>query len=419
MPARKCPGVRGKTCGKFMSSLDVDPHPTCNLCRGQTCTRETTCSHCCLWPSEQWTIYEKKGSYSAQKAKKKGSKVHEKSEKLLSAKCLTSPAKSDTSVSNSAFQASIDLRMISQEQKIQAQADKLDQMMSVLQEIAQKPRIPMPNQDVFMPSTSSISVNPLSLNPEVLIKVEPQDPEIEIIDLDQDVPAQHEDLSIAPEIELHAPVDGLLDFETVEREMASRLIVEAPRDVSSIPVEVSSLSTVQIQQPSRVHESVTGHGLSTLTTEPLVDQRIVDDGQVDKTRSVSNIRGETRESSKVIDNKDDTAGSSRYVDKDTTKGESSRNDLSLNRHSDRSRDRRRRSNDRAGSNDRSRDRRSPYEYSEAEDYRCASRYDNVRYYRFRDDRVGDQRFYRYDRRYFSRSRSRSRSRIRDNRDKYK
>ena len=70
---------------------------------------------------------------------------------------------------------------------------------------------------------------------EKLPSNEPQDSEIEIIDLDQDVPVQQEDLSTALEIELNAPVDGLLDFGTVEREMSSRLVDEAPRDASSMP----------------------------------------------------------------------------------------------------------------------------------------------------------------------------------------
>ena len=37
---RICPGVGGRKCGAFLSSLDRDPHPTCARCRGKISTRD-------------------------------------------------------------------------------------------------------------------------------------------------------------------------------------------------------------------------------------------------------------------------------------------------------------------------------------------------------------------------------------------
>ena len=41
-----CPGVGGRKCGAFLSSLDRDPNPTCARCRGKICTRDMTCDFC-------------------------------------------------------------------------------------------------------------------------------------------------------------------------------------------------------------------------------------------------------------------------------------------------------------------------------------------------------------------------------------
>ena len=64
---RLCPGVGGRKCGAFLSSLDRDPHPTCTRCRGKICTRDTTCDFCAEWSSTQWEAFAKKRSYKERK----------------------------------------------------------------------------------------------------------------------------------------------------------------------------------------------------------------------------------------------------------------------------------------------------------------------------------------------------------------
>ena len=57
---RLCPGVGGRKCGAFLSSLDRDPHPTCTRCRGKVCTRDLTCDFCARWSSSQWEAFAKR-----------------------------------------------------------------------------------------------------------------------------------------------------------------------------------------------------------------------------------------------------------------------------------------------------------------------------------------------------------------------
>ena len=64
---RLCPGVGGRKCGAFLSSLDRDPHPTCTRCRGRVCTKDLTCDICVAWSSAQWKAFAKKRSYTERK----------------------------------------------------------------------------------------------------------------------------------------------------------------------------------------------------------------------------------------------------------------------------------------------------------------------------------------------------------------
>ena len=64
---RLCPGVGGRKCGAFLSSLDRDPHPTCTRCRGKVCTRDLTCDFCAGWSSSQWEAFAKKRTYAERK----------------------------------------------------------------------------------------------------------------------------------------------------------------------------------------------------------------------------------------------------------------------------------------------------------------------------------------------------------------
>ena len=61
---RLCPGVGGRKCDAFLSSLDRDPHPTCTRCRGKICTMDLTCDICVEWSSAQWEAFAKKRSYA-------------------------------------------------------------------------------------------------------------------------------------------------------------------------------------------------------------------------------------------------------------------------------------------------------------------------------------------------------------------
>ena len=64
---RLCPGVGGRKCGAFLSSLDRDPHPTCTRCRGRICTKDMTCDFCVGWSPLQWEAFAKKRSYKERK----------------------------------------------------------------------------------------------------------------------------------------------------------------------------------------------------------------------------------------------------------------------------------------------------------------------------------------------------------------
>ena len=57
---RICPGVGGRKCGAFLSSLDRDPHPTCPRCRGKICIKDMTCDFCVGWSPAQWELFAKK-----------------------------------------------------------------------------------------------------------------------------------------------------------------------------------------------------------------------------------------------------------------------------------------------------------------------------------------------------------------------
>ena len=64
---RLCPGVGGRKCGAFLSSLDRDPHPTCSRCRGRICTKGMTCDFCVGLSPSQWEAFAKKRSYKERK----------------------------------------------------------------------------------------------------------------------------------------------------------------------------------------------------------------------------------------------------------------------------------------------------------------------------------------------------------------
>ena len=64
---RLCPGVGGRKCGAFLSSLERDPHPTCTRCRGKVCTCDFTCDICIAWSSAQWELFAQKRSYKERK----------------------------------------------------------------------------------------------------------------------------------------------------------------------------------------------------------------------------------------------------------------------------------------------------------------------------------------------------------------
>ena len=64
---RICPGVGSRKCSAFLSSLDMDPHPTCARCRGKICTRELTCDFCVGWSPAQWELFSEKRTYKGRK----------------------------------------------------------------------------------------------------------------------------------------------------------------------------------------------------------------------------------------------------------------------------------------------------------------------------------------------------------------
>ena len=70
-----CPGVGGRNCGAFLSSLDRDPHPTCARCRGKICTRDMTCDFCVGWSPAQWELFAKKTTYKERKTSRPSGSV--------------------------------------------------------------------------------------------------------------------------------------------------------------------------------------------------------------------------------------------------------------------------------------------------------------------------------------------------------
>ena len=61
---RLCPGVGGRKCVAFLSSLDRGLHPTCTRCRGWVCTEDLTCDIYVDWSSAQWEAFAKKRSFA-------------------------------------------------------------------------------------------------------------------------------------------------------------------------------------------------------------------------------------------------------------------------------------------------------------------------------------------------------------------
>ena len=64
---RICPGVGDRKCGAFLSTFELDPHPTCARCRGKICTMTLTCDFCAVWSAAQWERFNKKRSYKERK----------------------------------------------------------------------------------------------------------------------------------------------------------------------------------------------------------------------------------------------------------------------------------------------------------------------------------------------------------------
>ena len=58
MEQRRCPGVSGQRCHKFMCAIDRDNHPLCPTCRGKECSRDDTCDVCVKWGEREWIYFE-------------------------------------------------------------------------------------------------------------------------------------------------------------------------------------------------------------------------------------------------------------------------------------------------------------------------------------------------------------------------
>ena len=63
---RRCPGLgdSGKSCNRFLPSVDVDPHSKCATCRKSVCSREIPCPECLLWSEDQWKKFLKRQARS-------------------------------------------------------------------------------------------------------------------------------------------------------------------------------------------------------------------------------------------------------------------------------------------------------------------------------------------------------------------
>ena len=48
-PPRKCSGLEGKVCGRFLPAENHDPLRLCVSCRGKSCTVDDHCAECAEW----------------------------------------------------------------------------------------------------------------------------------------------------------------------------------------------------------------------------------------------------------------------------------------------------------------------------------------------------------------------------------
>ena len=64
---RRCPGLEGRTCGKFRSSETADPHSLCSECRGPNCNEDRKCEECIDWDEDQWIRFRRRGKYHSRK----------------------------------------------------------------------------------------------------------------------------------------------------------------------------------------------------------------------------------------------------------------------------------------------------------------------------------------------------------------
>ena len=196
-----------------MSSTEEDPHPTCKYCRGNECAKDNQCDFCALWSDEQWAKFEQRGTYSKKKKHKStSSKDSSSNPELLSATSLfQTPTRSvPPPTPGSAFKTSVDLRLSAQDEKLTQQANQLNQMMELLQTVAQRQTVPVPSRDPFMDSTSALSVDPTTLAPSITIKTEPNEEIIEIDSADEHIAQTSASLPVLePEIVIHAPENEL------------------------------------------------------------------------------------------------------------------------------------------------------------------------------------------------------------------
>ncbi|XP_068245415.1 serine/arginine repetitive matrix protein 1-like [Palaemon carinicauda] len=70
----RCPGPRArKSCGAFLSKLDVDLHSLCSSCRGKVCSPSDTCPECAARSEVKWVKYRTKNKKSSKRSPGKAS----------------------------------------------------------------------------------------------------------------------------------------------------------------------------------------------------------------------------------------------------------------------------------------------------------------------------------------------------------
>ncbi|XP_068208360.1 nucleolar and coiled-body phosphoprotein 1-like [Palaemon carinicauda] len=74
---RRCPGPKaGKSCGAWLSKVNINPHTLCTTCRGKVFSPASTCTECESWPELQWALHGTKKKKASKRSPRKPGLVY-------------------------------------------------------------------------------------------------------------------------------------------------------------------------------------------------------------------------------------------------------------------------------------------------------------------------------------------------------